>query len=254
MLHYSNYIASVQNKVALLAAGSLSMVFRDVARNILSDKNIVLDTEFGSTARMAKLIHDGTPCDIFASADTETAQAFVDLKKAECVIPFVRNDIVAVSRKDFGITEDTLSGFLTQARPLSIGISDPQTQPCGAGAVKSLSNVLPQEGFHDKVRIVTGGMDKKKEKAAGEKSDYTLALEREADILLVFRTTAKKICAQADWAETIELPSPMKVTSQYGLVMLTDNPQSRDVVDFICSKESKGLFESYGFQCGPPLL
>ncbi len=235
-------------KVILFAAGSLSQAFKDVAHAIQAEHGMTIAAEFGSTARMAKLIEEGAACDIFAAADRETPQKFVDSGKAKIVIPFIRNDTVAVARKNLGVTSATLQGLLASVSPASIGISDPLTQPCGANARKALSAVLPEDILNKAVHIVTGGLDKKKEKAPGEKSDYTVALEKDVDLLILFRSTAKKICAQSDQAELIELPPSMRITAQYGMALLNEKPATRALADYIQSQKMRRIFEKYGFQ------
>lgn len=241
----TNNCAVTPQTIILLAAGSLSQAFRKVADAILNDYGLSLEAEFGSTARMAKLIREGSPCDVFASADMETPQKFV---ASEQVVPLVRNDMVAVARRDSGINSDGLPEFLIQARPLSIGISDPCTQPCGSNALKSLSHILPPQILDEKTRVITGGLDQKKAKAAGEKSDYTTALEQGADLLIVFRTTAQKVCKQWDQAQIIELPSPMQVTAQYGMAILNNSSAVQTFIDYLQSQKVRHIFKDYGFQ------
>lgn len=235
-------------KVILFAAGSLSQAFKEAAHVVRTVYDIHLELECGSTARMAKLIEEGMPCDIFAAADMATPQNFVDAGKAKSVIPFIRNDIVAVTRKGSGITALTLPEFLTAAAPASIGISDPATQPCGANACRALGAVMPEGRLKQTVHIVTGGLDKKKEKEQGEKSDYTLALENGLDLLILFRTTAHKICAQSEQAEMIDLPAPMRVTAHYGMILLNDKDETGRIGTYLQSQAAKQIFQKYGFQ------
>lgn len=235
-------------KTILFAAGSLSQAFKDVAQAVQAEQGIVLEIECGATARMAKLIAEGAPCDLFAAADMQTPQKFADAGKAAAVIPFIRNDTVAVSRKNMGITSTTLRQFLATASPASIGISDPATQPCGANARQALAHVLSDDLLNRAVHIVTGGLDKKREKAPDEKSDYTVALEQDVDLLLVFRTTAQKICAQSEQAAVIELPDSMRVTADYGMILLNDKAATRAIADYLQSQKAKHIFQKHGFQ------
>lgn len=235
-------------RVILFAAGSLSQAFKEVAHAIQADHGIAIVAEYGSTARMAKLIKEGAVCDIFAAADMATPQKFIDSGKGKIVIPFIRNDTVAVARKGLGLSSATLKSFLVSASPASIGISDPITQPCGANARKALSAILPEEALDKAIHIVTGGLDKKKEKAPGEKSDYTVALEKDVDLLILFRTTAQKICAQSDQAELIELPCSMRITAQYGMAILNEKPATNALADCIQSQKIRRIFQKYGFQ------
>ena len=235
-------------KTILFAAGSLSQAFKEIAQAIQAEQGITLESEYGATARMAKLIEEGAPCDLFAAADMQTPQKFVDTGKAAAVIPFIRNDTVAIARKNLGVTSATLRQFLASASPASIGISDPATQPCGANARQALARALPDDLLSRAVHIVTGGLDKKKEKAPGEKSDYTVALEKDVDLLLVFRTTAQKICAQSTQAAVIELPDFMRVTARYGMILLNDKTATRTIADCLQSQNAKQIFQKYGFQ------
>lgn len=235
-------------KLVLFAAGSLSQAFKKFTEIFYEDHSIELETEFGSTARMAKLIKEGSPCDIFASADMETPQAFVDAGKVTDVLPFLRNDTVAVARKNMGVNSDNLPYFLTSAGPSRIGISDPETQPCGANAIRALSAVLSADALNRAIHIVTGGLDKKKEKTCGAKSDYTTALEEKLDLLVVFRTTAQKICAQSDQAEIIELSSHMAVTAQYGIAVLNNTDTTRRLLHDLQSEKARCIFKEYGFK------
>lgn len=235
-------------KITLFAAGSLSQAFKKVADTFSRDKGIVLNAEFGSTGRMAKLIEDGMECDVFASADMETPQKFVDSGRCKTVIPFVRNDIVALARKSSGLTTDSLHRFITSPDCVNIGISDPETQPCGANAVRALSRTLSKDDLNKKICIITGGLDKKKEKFVGQKSDYAVALEEGTDLLLIFRTTAKRVFTQLEDAEIIELPPLMEVIAQYGITIFTENPSTCSLVDYLESETARNIFEECGFR------
>ena len=235
-------------KAILFSAGSLSQAFKKVGDAFLADQGLCLEADFGSTARMAKLIYEGSACDVFVTADMTTPQKFVDAGRSKNVIPLVRNDMVAIARKDLGICSDTLCSYLITASPSKVGISDPETQPCGANAIKGLSHVLDEDAIRRTVRIVTGGLDKKKEKAPGQKSDYAVALEKDTDLLLVFRTTARKVCSQMDTVETIELPSCMSITAQYGMTALSNAPQAHSLIVYLQTERVKQIFEDYGFQ------
>lgn len=235
-------------KAILFSAGSLSQAFKKVGDAIMADRGLCLETDFGSTARMAKLIQEGSACDVFVAADMTTPQKFVDAGRSRNVIPLVRNDMVAVTRKDLGISSDTLCSYLLTAGPRKVGISDSETQPCGANAIKGLSRVLSGDALNRTIRIVTGGLEKKKEKSAGEKSDYTVALEKDTDLLLVFRSTARKVCMQSDMAEIIELPSPLATTAQYGMTALRDTPSVHSLIDYLQTQKVTNIFEAYGFK------
>ena len=104
-------------KITLFAAGSLSQAFKDVATVAQTKLGIALAIECGATARMARLIEDGAACDLFVAADMQTPQKFVDDGRAAAVIPLIRNDTVAVARKDLGLTSATLQRFLSTAVP-----------------------------------------------------------------------------------------------------------------------------------------
>ncbi len=107
---------------------------------------------------------------------------------------------------------------------------------------------MPDDFLNQAVRVVTGGLDKKAEKAPGAKSDYTLALEKDIDLLLVFRTTAQKICAQSKHAALIELPAPLRVTADYGMILLSDQTATRAIAAYLQSQKAKRIFQKYGFQ------
>lgn len=236
------------HKAILFSAGSLSQAFKKVGNEILADQGLCLEVDFGSTARMAKLIHEGSACDVFVAADMTTPQKFVDCGRSNNVIPLVRNDMVAIARKDLGLSTETLRSYLLTAGPSRVGISDPETQPCGTNAIKGLSRVLCEDAVNRTIRIVTGGLGKKKEKAPGEKSDYAVALEKDTDLLLVFRTTARKVCAQLGTVEIIELPPSMAITAQYGMTAMNDTPSVQSLIDYLQTQKVKNIFETCGFK------
>ncbi|MFA5593365.1 MAG: molybdate ABC transporter substrate-binding protein [Micavibrio sp.] len=242
--------------VKLYAAGSLTQAFGKVAGLFEEKTGIPVYTEFGSSARIAKMICEGDSCDVFASADMDMPQKLVNEGYADHVIPFVNNEMVAVVRNaDMTKATDNLMGFLHHPST-RIGISCPETQPCGMNALTVLAKAGTGGSFNKKLDVVTGGWGKKIKKEFEKRSDYAVAIEDgRVDALIVFRTTGIKLAAQSPAIKMIELPEEINVTAQYGMVLLEPRtPNAENLSRFILSRHAGDIFREYGFKIHENML
>jgi molybdate transport system substrate-binding protein len=222
---------TMSGSVTVLAAASLSGPLDEAAAAFTnSHPEIDIVISYGGSSALAQQIVEGSPADVFFSANETTMQTVVDAGLAVDPTVVLTNtlEIAVPAGNPAGI-----SGLDDFARPgLEIALCDPAV-PCGSAAVELLDLVG-----------VTASVDTLEEDVRATLAKVALG---EVDAALVYRTD---VLAAGDAVEGIEVPEATQVINRYPIALLADAPNSsaaRAFMDFLLSSGGTDVFTAAGF-------
>ncbi|MGB3387536.1 MAG: substrate-binding domain-containing protein, partial [Pseudaminobacter sp.] len=167
-------------------------------------------------------------------------------------IVFARNSIVALARKDAGITTASLIDRLLSA-DVAIATSTPLLDPSGdyAWAVfEKIDRIRPGAlaVLDAKARKLVGGAGQVRTSGSYDVIAQALA-DRTATLFLGYRTGLGLLASQTDGVEVVEIPGEVSVVPEYSMVALEGcHPQALAFALFILSAAGQKLLAEAGFQ------
>lgn len=222
---------SLTGSVTVLAAASLTDSLDEVAaafEEAHPDVDVVIS--YGGSSALAQQIVEGSPADVYFSANTATMTTLADAGLS--VEPsVVLTNILTIAVPAGNPAE--ITGLADFARPeLLIALCDPAV-PCGTAAVK----LLEMAG-------ITASVDTLEEDVRAALAKVALG---EVDAALVYVTD---VIAAGDAVEGIEVSEAGQVVNSYPIALLTGarNPDAAQAfIDYVQSEEGIGVFTSAGF-------
>ncbi|MDP9038043.1 MAG: molybdate ABC transporter substrate-binding protein [Acidobacteriota bacterium] len=141
-------------EIRVLAAADLQTVVPALAAAFEHATGIKVVASFASSSTLAAQIENGSPGDLFLSADFSYAEKIVaaNLADTPAPLPYARGTLVLFARKDSPfqpLTQDTLR----DGRIRSLAIADPLHAPYGFAAERALSKLKLYDAL--KPRLVT---------------------------------------------------------------------------------------------------
>ncbi|MCL4474012.1 MAG: molybdate ABC transporter substrate-binding protein [Actinobacteria bacterium] len=227
-------------ELTVSAASSLSDAFNEIGKDFEGQHpGVNINFNFGSSGDLEKQIAAGAPVDVFAAA---SARETGDLDQKGMIIKdtLIRpagNDLVLVAPA----AESTKIGSfsdLSLGQVGKIGVGDPATVPAGRYARDVLTyfdlwdNLQPKLVYGENVRQVL---------------DYVA--RGEVDAGFVYATDAKT--RANDVRIVLTAPAESHQPIEYPMAVITGSPDeqlSRQFLDYVSSKESRPVFERYGFR------
>jgi molybdate transport system substrate-binding protein len=217
--------------VTVLAAASLTGPLDEVAAAFETahpDVDVVIS--YGGSSALAQQIVEGSPAEVFFSANESTMATVSDAGLAVDPTVVLTNtlEIAVPTGNPGGVT-----GLDDFTRPeLVIALCDPAV-PCGSAAAKLLDLVG-----------ITASVDTLEEDVKAALAKVALG---EVDAALVYRTD---VLAAGDDVEGIDVPQANQVVNAYPISLLTDskNPEAAQAfIDYLTSKEGVDVFTAAGF-------
>lgn len=240
--------------IRLIAATSLKAALNEVTKAFAKSTGIAVQASFGPSGMMRQQIEEGTPADLFASANMAHPGALHDAGLSGPVVTFARNRICALTQPGLPVTRDTLLD--TMLNPdLVLGTATPGADPSGDYAWHLFDRaeaIRPHAGttLKEKARQLTDGPDSPPP-PEGRDTYAWIMTENHADLFLTYCSNATLARNDTPDLRVLTLPEGLSVAASYGLtVMRGAPPEAHDLAMFILSPDGQAILGDYGFTVG----
>ncbi len=244
--------ASADSVVRVLAAGSLTGAFTELAKIYGAQTGDRVATDFGPSGLLLDRIEKGEDADIFASANMAHPQVLAREGKAASAVVFVRNTLCGIARPEVHLTTvDFLDRILDPT--IKLGTSTPKADPGGdyawalfakADAVKPGARSL----LEAKALQLVGGASSPPVPAGRNALAYFLG-ERQADVFLAYCSSGQ---AAGGGLDIVPTPAGLTVGADYGLVVLNRDPPREAAAArfafFVLSPAGQAVLVRHGFR------
>jgi molybdate transport system substrate-binding protein len=228
-----------KGSIVVMAASSMVNVFTDVEKTFLSAHPCItgITYSYGSSATLAAQIVNGSPADVFVSANEATMTTAKDAGKTNNVSLFANNAAeVMVSPTSRFVKQVTDIASLSDAvnSGIKVGLCV-ATAPCG-----SLANfILEKAGTTRSVITDT---------ESPSVEDLVTKIEMgELDAGIVYRSDCQ-YARKRSAATCVGIPSAVNSTNGYYVAALTARPIAQQYVDYIKSEDFKSTLQTkFGF-------
>lgn len=245
--------ALAEEPVRVLAAGSLSAAFGELAKNYRALSGTTVETAFGSSGLLFDRIEKGERADLFASANLDHPQALArEGKTAGPAVIFTRNALCGIARSDVGLTTGNfLDRILDPATKLAT--STPKADPAGdyAWALFAKAETVKKgakAALEGKALQLVGGPNSPPVPAGQNAVAYFLQ-DKRADVFLVYCSSAGALGPGYD---TVATPPAIGVSADYGLVVPKSTPDREDAAFrfafYILSEDGQAVLARYGLK------
>jgi len=236
--------------IQVLAAGSLSGAFTELAKAYTAHSGTPVATSFGASGLLLQRIEQGTPADVFASANMVHPQTLTREGKAGPTALFARNALCGIARPDTHLTTAALLDRILDPS-IKLGTSTPKADPGGdyAWAMFAKAEVVKpgaRATLETKALQLVGGPVEPAVPLGQNPIAYFLTT-RQADVFLAYCSSGR---AAGAGLETVALPAPLAVAGDYGIVALR-GPQetaAKDFTQYVLSPEGQAVLARYGLQ------
>jgi molybdate transport system substrate-binding protein len=214
------------------AAASLTASFAELGDAFMAaNPGTTVRFDFGSSSDVANRINEGSPTDVFASADRTTMDAVVDgAGVAADPVTFATNELQIIVAKG---NPNGIVGLADLADPDLLVVTCAPQVPIG----RYTQQVFAAAG-------VTVAPVSLEENVKGIVSKVTLG---EADAGVVYRTD---VLAAADEAEGVDIPADINVQAAYPIAVTKDagNAELANAfLAFVRSTDGQRILQTYGF-------
>jgi molybdenum ABC transporter molybdate-binding protein len=239
------------DSIHLFAAGSLKSAMSRIIADFQHISGVTITARFAAAGGLRERIEAGEHCNVFASANMNHPQRLYDGGKAESIFRFAGNIMCAVLRPGLVANSNNIQKLM-ELSGVRIGTSTPGNDPCGDYAM----NILAKAGItptSNKAVVVTGGSGEKVLRADGL-SDYTAALSDVADVLLIYKTLAVRVCKEMSGVVVIDLPPELTESANYGITAIKPSTAAAaDFIAFVLSDAGQAILTEYGFDPAHPI-
>jgi molybdate transport system substrate-binding protein len=220
----------------VFAAASLTDALRDIASQYQQKTGTQLEFNFAASSVLARQIEEGSPADIFFSADEEKMDW---LQKKGHILNETRKSLLS-NTLVIVIPIDTKAAIENPEQLAKvnwkIALAEPKTVPAGIYAKKYLQNVglwsklidriIPTENVRAALAVVESG---------------------DVDAAIVYKTDAE-ISKRVKIAYEIPPKDCPKISYPIAVIKESENPETaKKFVDYLSSEESLNTFRKYGF-------
>ena len=222
---------TIQGTVLVAAAASLTDAFAALAERFETDHpGVDVELSVGASSSLALSIEEGSPFDVFASANEAVMAGLDDAELLDgSPVEFATNTlVVAVPAGTTTVT--SLDDFTRD--DLLLGACAVQV-PCGSYADELFA-----------AADITPALDTRE---SDVRSLVTKLIEGELDAAIVYRTD---VAAFPDALDSVALPAGLTVDARYPIAVLTSSPNpegARAFVEFVTGEVARGELEQAGF-------
>jgi molybdate transport system substrate-binding protein len=245
-------MAFADSTIRVLAAGSLTEAFSELARTYGAQSGDAVETAFGSSGLLLERIEKGERADLFASANLAHPETLAREGKAAPAIVFVRNTLCGIARPDVHLTT---ANFLARILDPSIklGTSTPKADPGGdyAWALFARADTVEpgaRAALESKALQLVGGAGSPTVPGNRNALAYFLE-ERQADVFLAYCSSGQ---AAGGGLDIVATPARLTVGADYGLAVLKRDPAREAAAArsafFVLSPTGQAVLGRHGFQ------
>jgi molybdate transport system substrate-binding protein len=204
--------AGAQQKLHILAAGSLSAAFTDLSHAFAASPDSVAPPVFGPSGMLRQRIEQGEVADIFASADMANPRRLAAERPGVSVTPFVRNTLCVQGWQRLGLTPGNLLEKMLDPK-LVLGTSTPHRDPAGdyAWALFDRADRLRPGAaatLKAKARPVVGGPEMRPG-VSGHGAVAGVFLTHQVDLFLGYCSNVKALLAEVPGLVSVPVPPPL---------------------------------------------
>ncbi len=244
--------AEADAMVRLLAAGSLTGAFTELAKTYTAKTGDAVEAEFGPSGLLLQRIEAGAAIDLFASANMAHPEALARANRAASVVVFVRNELCGIARPEIGLTR---ANFLDRILDpgVKLGTSTPKADPGGdyAWALFAKAETVKsgaRQALEAKALQLVGGPESPPVPAGRNALAYFLE-EKRADVFLAYCSSGQ---AAGGTFAIVPTPESLAVGADYGLTVLKGDPVREAAAYrfafFVLSPEGQALLGRYGLK------
>ena len=207
--------------IIVLAAGSLRNAFNDIIEAFRRDTDILVQADYGPAGLLKERIENGAYFDLFASANMDHPRSLQQKGIAGPVVPFARNRLCVIARRDLGLTQENLFDVLLDPA-VKLGTSTPRADPSGDYALEFFSKVnAVRPGTGDiltaKARHLVGGRASPAIPAGYSAAGWMIS-QGEADLFISYNSNGMLALSDPNLA-VVTLPDQLNPTADYGFTL-----------------------------------
>ncbi len=224
--------AAVSGDVTVFAAASLTAAYTEIGEAFKTEHpDATVTFNFASSSDLVTQINEGSPADVYASADEANMTKLTDAggNAGEPVV-FATNSLQIIVEPG---NPKAIAGVADLANPDIIYVTCAPEVPIG----KYAQQVLDAAG----VTVTPASLE---ENVKGIVTKVTLG---EADAGIVYTTD---VIAAGAAAEGIDIPADINVVATYPVVVTKEAPNpdgAQAFVDFVVGEQGQKILASYGF-------
>ena len=237
--------------IELRAAGSLKNAMNDIVAAYQQASNNDVNAEFGPSGLLRKRIEDGETVGVFASANMKHPQTLKLAGEGDSVVMFARNQMCAIAQPNVNINSEGILNAMLDPK-VRLGTSTPKADPSGDYAWKIFAKADHLQAgatarLEAKALQLTGG--EHSAKAPKGRNTYAWVMEnKRADIFLTYCTNAVLAQKEANDLQVVQMPAPLAVGANYGLIVLDDaQADAWKLAMYILSEPGQAILADYGF-------
>ncbi|HYM27783.1 MAG TPA: substrate-binding domain-containing protein [Steroidobacteraceae bacterium] len=241
--------AAPADTVEIYSAGSLRVVWTEVAAQAGPALNIEVKPTFGGSGLLRERIEKGERPDLFTSADLGSPRKLE--AEGRTVLPvaaLARNRMCVVSRRGAGVTTANLIDRLL-AKGVRLRTSTPVADPAGDYAwaiIDRIEALRPGAAAVLKAKA-EASMNLHAESASpGQNPMAALFATKQIDMVITYCSGVDSLTQDA--AELVALPVPDKLDPHpvYGLAILSDRPAALRLALYLQSEKGQAIIARAG--------
>ncbi|MFP1892859.1 substrate-binding domain-containing protein [Lonsdalea quercina] len=232
----------------LLAAGSLRGVWPLLMAAFETKTRLATQTAFGPAGLLRQRIEQGAPCDLFASANQNHAEALVMRGLALSATPLAVNRLcLTASASAAARSQDWLTLLLDP--DLRLATSTPGSDPSGDYAWQLFERIERHRCgaaayLQAKALRLVGGPDSPPV-PAGEMAAYWLIMSGQADLFVGYASYAPRL-QSLPGIRVFPLPDDDNIRADYTVALC--HPNAQPLAEFLSSAEARKILQNGGFE------
>lgn len=232
------------------AAGSLQAPFDVLLAESGAAPGSAALPVYGPSGLLRQRLQHGAVADLFASSDLTGPEQLAQDGRSRPVMLFARSDICAIGRKTLGLTTETvLSRMLDPTTRLAT--STPGSDPSGdysQDLFRRADRLQPGAGatLRAKARPLLGQTVEAPGTPRRDPIGAIFAANR-ADVVLSYCSRTGGATGTATDLVSVPLPPELEVVSNFGMVLLTDNPAAARFALYVMSLRGQETLARFGF-------
>jgi molybdate transport system substrate-binding protein len=246
--------AAAQQKLHIIAAGSLTAAFTDLIRVFNAPPGSLAPPVFGPSGVLRERIEQGEPADVFASADMANPEKFAAERPRVSVTPFVGNTLCVQGWQRLALTPGNLLDRMLDPK-LVLGTSTPHADPAGDYAWASFDRA-------DKIRPGAGAVLKAKTRQVvgapgmrpalpGHSAVAGVFLTHRTDLFLGYCSDVRALLRDVPGLASVPVPPPLAPQGaerpEYGMAVLGNSALARRFAAFVLSPQGQARLARHGF-------
>jgi molybdate transport system substrate-binding protein len=249
----STGLAADTPMVRLHSAGSLRAAMTDIAAAYTSAYGATVEPIYGASGGLGDRLAKGEAGDVFTSADMGYPEALTKAGLSGPTVLFARNRLCVILRPGLSATPKTVLATLLKPG-IKVGTSSPENDPGGAYAwamFKKADQVKPGSRATLEAKALKMGSAPGQLSVPPNTKNAMVWLfqERKLDALLSYCTNGRAAAEQTPGINTVELPSELAISADYGLTVLKSANQepAAQFALFILSPPAQKILAEHGF-------